>query len=59
MAGTSLREMGSSLPPCGEGGGMGVVPHGERAPSGTTPTPTPPHKGEGLPRLDVEAASRP
>lgn len=38
----------SSLPPCGEGRGMGVVPLGERSSGRSTPTPTPPHKGEGL-----------
>ncbi len=33
---------------------MGVVQLGDRSPSGPTPTPTPPHKGEGFPALVTE-----
>jgi excinuclease ABC subunit C len=36
-ASTALAEPGSSPPPCGEGLGVGVVPPGDRSPSGTTP----------------------
>jgi hypothetical protein len=36
----------ASPPPCGEE--LEVVPLGERSPSGATPTPAPPHKGEGF-----------
>jgi tRNA pseudouridine32 synthase/23S rRNA pseudouridine746 synthase len=49
---TKWKLMGSlrSSPPCGEGLGVGVGPPykaAELIPGGTTPTPTPPHKGEG------------
>ena len=54
-----------SPPPCGEELEVGVAPPGSTAASGTTPTPAPPHKGEGIahglghnnPPLDVPTLS--
>jgi hypothetical protein len=45
----------SSPPPCGEGLGVGVVQCGTSVPDGTPPTPTLPHKGEGV-RLGAAAS---
>jgi 5-oxoprolinase (ATP-hydrolysing) len=59
-----VAELRDTLPPCGGEMERGVAPLGERSPSGgsvfvdrspsrATPTPTPPHKGEGLNVDDV------
>jgi hypothetical protein len=67
-----FRGRARTPPPCGEGIGVGVAKRraalggrvdrrGQswpRSPSGTTPTPSPPHKGEGY-RVAVPALPRP